>query len=94
MSLSYLHTPVQSIVDPPIDTTINELPFEKLSWEDFEKLCLAIVQTDFLINDCEIYGIKGQAQEGIDIFARQANGRYSSYQCKRYQEFGLSDINM
>lgn len=93
MNLSYLNTPVQTIVDPPIDTTIQELPLEKLSWEDFEKLCLAIVQTDFSINDCEIYGIKGQAQEGIDIFARQANGRYSSYQCKRYQEFDLSDIN-
>lgn len=93
MNLSYLHTPVQTIVDPPIDTTIQELPLEKLSWEDFEKLCLAIVQTDFSINDCEIYGIKGQAQEGIDIFARQQNGRYRSYQCKRYQKFDLSDIN-
>ena len=93
MNLNYLHTPTHSIIDPPIDTKIQELPLEKLSWEDFEKLCLAIVQTDFTINDCEIYGIKGQAQEGIDIFARQANGRYSSYQCKRYQEFNLSDIN-
>jgi hypothetical protein len=93
MNLSYLHTPPQTIVDPPIDTTIQELPFEKLNWEDFEKLCLAVVQLDFSINDCEIYGIKGQAQEGIDIFARQPNGRYSSYQCKRYQEFDLSDIN-
>lgn len=93
MNLSYLYTPTHTIVDPPIDTTYQELPLEKLSWEDFEKLCLSVVQTDFSINDCEIYGIKGQAQEGIDIFARQANGRYSSYQCKRYQEFDLSDIN-
>ncbi len=93
MNLSYLHTPVQSIVEPPIETTKHELPLEKLSWEDFERLCLAVVQTDFSINDCEIYGIKGQAQEGIDIFARLANGRYNSYQCKRYQEFNLSDLN-
>lgn len=85
--------PSQTIVDPPIDTTIQELPLEKLSWEDFEKLCLVIVQTDFSINDCDIYGRKGQAQEGIDIFARQSNGRYSSYQCKRYQEFDLNDLN-
>ncbi|NLI72042.1 MAG: NACHT domain-containing protein [Bacteroidales bacterium] len=93
MNLSYLHTPSQTIIDPPIDTNIQVLPLEKLSWEDFEKLCLAIVQTDFSINDCEIYGIKGQSQEGIDIFARKANGRYNSYQCKRYQKFDLSDIN-
>ncbi|WP_462251233.1 NACHT domain-containing protein [Ferruginibacter sp.] len=92
MSLNYLFTPTQTIVDPPIDTKEQELPLEKLSWEDFEKLCLAIVQIDYAINDCEIYGIKGQAQEGIDIYARQANGKYSSYQCKRYQKFDLSDI--
>jgi len=93
MNLSYLHTPSQTIVDPPIDTTIQELPLEKLSWEDFEKLCLAVVQIDYSINDCDIYGIKGQAQEGIDIFARQSNRRYSSYQCKRYQEFDSNDLD-
>lgn len=91
-NLSYLYTPVQTIVNPPIDTKIQDLPLEKLSWEDFEKLCLAIVQTDYSINDCEIYGIKGQAQEGIDIFARQTNGRYTSYQCKRYQKYDSSDL--
>ncbi|WP_203293883.1 NACHT domain-containing protein [Luteirhabdus pelagi] len=93
MNLNYLHTPIQSVVDPPIDPKIHELPLEKLSWEDFEKLCLAIVEIDFSINDCDIYGIKGQAQEGIDIFARQSNGRYSSYQCKRYQQFDSSDLD-
>lgn len=93
MNLSYLHTPPQIIVNPPIDTTIQELPFEELHWEDFEKICLALVQLDFSINDCEIYGIKGQAQEGIDIFARQSNGRYSSYQCKRYQEINSTSID-
>lgn len=93
MKLNYLFTPSNTIVDPPIETTAQELPLEKLSWEDFEKLCLVLVQINFSINDCEIYGIKGQAQEGIDIFARQANGKYSSFQCKRYQEFVLSDIN-
>ena len=93
MNLSYLHVPVETIVDPPIDTAIQELPLEKLSWEDFEKLCLAIVQIDYSITDCEIYGVKGQAQEGIDIFARQQNGRYSTYQCKRYQKFNLKDLN-
>lgn len=91
--VSYLYTPIQSIVDPPIDTKTHELPLEKLHWEDFEKLCLAIVQKSFSINDCRIYGTKGQAQEGIDIFARQPNGRYSTYQCKRYQEFDVEDIN-
>lgn len=93
MDLNYLYTPSQTIVDPPIDTKEQELPFEKLAWEDFEKLCLAIVQIDFSINECEIYGIKGQAQEGIDIFARKSNEKYIAYQCKRYQEYDVNDIN-
>lgn len=93
MNTSYLYTPVQTIVDPPIDTTNQELPLEKLSWEDFEKLCLAIVEIEFSINNCEIYGIKGQKQSGIDILARQANDRYSVYQAKRYQNFKLVDLN-
>ncbi len=93
MNLNYLYTPVQTIIDPPINTNSQELPLEKLSWEDFEKLCLAIVQVDFPISDCEIYGTKGQAQEGIDIYARKSNGRYNTYQCKRYQEFDLGDLN-
>lgn len=93
MNLNYLYTPVKTIIEPPIDTNCQELPLEKLAWEDFEKLCLAIVQIEFTINDCEIYGVKGQAQEGIDIYARQSSGKYSSYQCKRYQEFDVDDLD-
>jgi predicted NACHT family NTPase len=93
MDLNYLYTPTNTIVDPPIDTTIQELPLEQLAWEDFEKLCLAIVQIDYPINDCEKYGTKGQGQEGIDIFARKTNGRYNTYQCKRYQNFKLADLD-
>lgn len=93
MNLNYLYTPIHSIVEPPINSKIQELPLEKLAWEDFEKLCLAIIQKEFSVNDCEIYGIKGQAQQGIDIFANKSNGKYNSYQCKRYQKFDLDDIN-
>lgn len=92
MELNYLHTPVKTIVDPPIDTNCQQLPLEKLAWEDFEKLCLAMVEIDHSIDNCEIYGIKGQAQQGIDIYARHSNGLYSSYQCKRYQEFKETDL--
>ncbi|WP_116787006.1 NACHT domain-containing protein [Flavobacterium psychrotrophum] len=92
ININYLHTPVENYIEPPIETNLQELPLEKLSWEDFEKLCLSVVQLDFSIDDCEIYGIKGQAQGGIDIFARKASGNYSSYQCKRYQKFEVDDL--
>lgn len=92
MNINYLFTPVQTIIDPPIDTNLQNLPIEQLPWEDFEKLCLALVQLEFRISDCDIYGTKGQSQFGIDIFAKQSNGKYSTYQCKRYQEYKLSHL--
>jgi hypothetical protein len=84
-SLQYLFTPSKSTINPPISTTAQSLPMEQLSWEDFEKLCLRIAQVEHSIDNCEIYGIKGQSQEGIDVFAIKNNGKYSAYQCKRYQ---------
>jgi hypothetical protein len=91
-SFQYLQTPSKSKIEPPIDGTINELPIEKLDWEDFEKLCLRMVEIEHSIDNCEIYGIKGQKQHGIDIFAKIDNGKYSNYQCKRYQVINESNI--
>lgn len=92
LNLNYLNIPVTSIINPPVETNLQELPLEELIWEDFEKLCLTLIQIEFTINDCEIYGTKGQAQAGIDIYAKLPNGRYNSYQCKRYQEYNVVDI--
>lgn len=92
MNINYLHTPIASIVAPPINTKEQELPIDKLKWEDFEKLCLAIVQTEYSIDNCEIYGVKGQAQYGIDIYARQPNNRYTTYQSKRYSKYTTSNL--
>ncbi|EAY28361.1 NACHT domain-containing protein [Microscilla marina] len=92
-SQSYLHTPPASVIAPPVKTAIDELPIEQLSWEDFEKLCLRIVQIEYSLDDCEIFGTKGQRQEGIDIYALKDNSRYATYQSKRYQQIKDSDLD-
>ncbi|MEM1336325.1 MAG: NACHT domain-containing protein [Bacteroidota bacterium] len=81
----YLYKPSTSIIEPPIEATARKLPIENLVWEDFERLCLRVAETIHSIDDCEIYGVKGQKQDGIDIFAIKNNDQYSSYQCKRYK---------
>ncbi|SFQ79536.1 NACHT domain-containing protein [Hymenobacter arizonensis] len=81
---AYLLVPPAAVA-PPLDTKLQELPLEQLPWEDFERLCLRLVQTKYALENCEIYGTKGQAQQGIDIFARKNTGKYAAYQCKRYQ---------
>jgi hypothetical protein len=38
------------------------------------------------------YGRQGDAQEGIDIFARQVNGRYHCLQAKRHRTFDAAKV--
>jgi hypothetical protein len=41
----------------------------------------------------QAYGVRGQEQEGIDLYLRKrSNGRYVAWQCKRYQDFGKADV--
>lgn len=85
--------PVGSNIKPPIKTKLQNLPIEELSWEEFEQLCLKIVELEFSIWDCERQGKIGQNQQGIDIFAKSKDGDYSVYQCKKYKSFKKSDLN-
>ena len=88
---SYLYTPSSSRVNPPIKSKIDVLPIDQLKWEDFERLCLRLAQVDHGKSNCEVYGIKGQKQHGIDIFGYKG-AKYASYQCKRYQTIAESDL--
>jgi hypothetical protein len=65
-----------------------------MSWENFERLCLKIINEieGFPITECDILGRKGQKQEGIDIYARHSNNSYNSYQCKRYKKINVSKL--
>ena len=90
---SYLETPPYSKVEPPINTRPQELPIEQLSWQDFERLCLRLVRKEASIEHCQLYGVPGQKQEGIDLFARfKLAKKYHVYQCKQVKNFGPTKI--
>lgn len=90
---SWLETPPSVEITPPVETMLQELPFDELSWEDFEKLCLRLVKLDAAVEYCTLYGRRGQKQYGIDIYARKSLGeKYRVYQCKRVDEFDEGDI--
>jgi hypothetical protein len=63
-----LETPAAGPVAPPVKTRHQELPFEKLTWEDFERLCLRLARRDGDVEHCQLYGVRGQSQEGIDLW--------------------------
>jgi len=90
---SWLETPSLSKIDPPAEALKQELPFGELAWEDFERLCLRLVRLDSNVEHCQLYGVRGQKQEGIDFYSRKTSAdKYSVYQCKRVKGFGPAKI--
>ena len=76
--------PTSSHLLPPVETRCQVLPVDRLAWEDFERLCLRLMETatdvvhvgeahqpeDVTAGTARIYGTPGQAQSGIDVYAR------------------------
>jgi len=79
---------------PPVVSRAQALPLDRLTWENFERLCLRLVELESDVEHCQLYGKKGQAQEGIDLYARlkASPPTYVVYQCKRVADFGPSRI--
>jgi hypothetical protein len=81
-------TPLE--IKPPVQTQLQDLPFNQLSWEQFEALCAALIEAQPVTVNCHLYGVQGDDQQGIDIVATQrgADGNETwAYQCKRYKEY-------
>ena len=76
----------------PVVTRVQQLPFGALTWENFERLCHRMTALDGNVEHCVRYGRQGDAQEGIDIFARQVNGRYHCLQAKRHRTFDAAKV--
>ncbi len=89
----WLLAPVAREHRPPVRPKAMLLPFSELDPADFERLCVALAREDGEPEACRLYGTRGQAQDGIDLYARLRNGRYATYQCKRYEKVIDSDIN-
>lgn len=76
----------------PVETRVQVLPFEALSWENFERLCHRMTALGGNVEHCARYGRQGDAQEGIDIFARQSDGKYHCLQAKRHRTYGPAKL--
>ena len=70
----------------------QELPFGKLQWENFERLCLRLIRQKGTIRQCALYGTRGQYQSGIDFYALDESGEYSVFQCKRMKKVTAATI--
>ncbi len=70
---------------PPITGTTHELPFEKLSPRDFERMCLWLVRREGYPT-AEHHGAAG-SDRGRDLVAQHEEG-LTAFQCKRERQFG------
>ena len=87
-------TPDGVVPSPPIVTRAQSLPFNDLTWENFERLILRLVRREARVLDCVLYGVPGQAQGGIDVLAAEMSDskRRICYQCKKVLTFDAADI--
>jgi hypothetical protein len=83
-------------VAPPVQSRPQTLPFDQLSWENFERLCTRLIASAGDVKDCHRYGVRGDFQAGIDILAHHHtdDGRIERwcYQCKRWQRMTEGDL--
>lgn len=74
--------------NPPVVTRPAALPFQELSWENFERLCYRLAQKDGEVEKVWAYGAQGHEQLGIDVLVRMKDGTFVTWQSKRHQTFG------
>ena len=77
---------------PLITATDHDLPFDELSWKQFEKLCVWLLEEA----GYSVVRHKGATggDGGVDIEAIGADGRLTFAQCKRYLQstrFGIAE---
>lgn len=91
----WLSMPAESsVLPPPVNTLLQTLPFAHLDWRDFERLCLRVARlTTSGVERCRLFGVRGQAQEGVDFFLkRRGHERYTVVQCKRIDDLTAGAI--
>lgn len=54
---------------PPINTRQQLLPIGELSWDNAERLFTRLLDTQARVEHATLYGVSGQKQSGIDVYA-------------------------
>lgn len=82
------------IEKPPAKVKDLPLPIGRLSYESLQRLSVRLLSVSSNTIQCQEYGVSGQVQHGIDLYARFADqDKLEVWQCKRYAKFMPSDIS-
>lgn len=89
---SSLERSPSAIVPAPVIGQLDGLPFDLLSWEDFERLQWRVMRDVEGLRHARLYGERGQKQQGLDVVALAPDGTGAALQSKRYKSFGAADL--
>ena len=98
---TWLFTPATSRdLPPPVQTHNQLLPLSALRWDDFERLCFRLLRAEVGPVRAALYGVPGQAQHGIDMYALtpvalsapQDTRRYVTLQSRRISNVGPKSV--
>jgi NADH:ubiquinone oxidoreductase subunit len=84
--------PSNDDVGIPAEEKRHDLPYEQISWTNFERLCLRLALKSSEVYSARPYGVQGDEQLGIDIFAYNKERRLVVYQCKNEKSFTPAKI--
>ena len=84
------HRPSKIVSAPVLGASL--LPFDELSWEDFERLLWRVLRDVEGLRNAYLYGNRGQKQYGLDIVAFDVDKTGVALQCKKYKKFTASDL--
>lgn len=87
------HTITTSIkITPPVDYNYSTLPYHELEWTQLEELCYQIICAEYGPERCQMYGLRGQNQEGFDCYVRLDDESYILLQSKKATTFKGNDL--
>lgn len=81
----------QDLILPPYGAGAL-LPLPKLGEYVFQDFCCDLFARDPEIKECDVYGLRGQLQRGIDLKALREDGACEVGQCKRFADISSPDI--
>jgi hypothetical protein len=81
-----------ALAPAPVIGKLELLPFNALSWEDFERLQWRVMRDVEGLRHAQLYGDRGQAQFGLDIVALAPDGSGVALQSKKYIRFGAAEV--
>lgn len=77
----------------PGRSVLSELPFERLSPEEFENFAVSLLNVIHGLGSARKLGKSGHAQDGFDVIVQKGGRTVAAVQCKRVAQFGPARVD-